>query len=276
MKPRKRLLTVVLTLALGLGVWTLAISLTAAGFSDGDILSADDLNTLLNGNYDAITAEFNKFDSTGGRVTGRTDIVGDAISDTGLNTLFYADNRGDSGSAAVFQSNNDSDAGAVSIKQQGTGPALSLKSNGGGPMISGASSLQVTFLVEDNGSIKIGNMGNGSGDPVIHLDAVEGTVTNNVGSGLPLGFGYVNLSGDRVSGTSNFSAARVSTGTYEVTFTGESYSRTGYASFIQGASPSRYTARADATGGKLQVQIYNASGNLQDGAFHFVTYKDGN
>jgi len=280
MRSTKRILTIVLTIALGLGVWTLAFTYTAADFSDGDVLSAAELNNLLNDNFDAAATAVGDLDARVGtvetdvsdlqtEVDGKVDQAGDAMSgqlriegdaaevgDFTPDALFYAENQrtgAEPGLTALFEGNTDDDDGVVSIKNTGTGPALTLKSGGGGPLLSGASAGEVTFLVD-----------------------VDGTVTNAVGSGLPLAFGYVAASGTKQSGTSNFTSTRASDGTYEITIEDETYERSGYVTIVQGVSPGRFNARVDATaGGDLTVNLFNTSDTLQDGAFYFVTFKDG-
>lgn len=286
MKARKRLLTIVLTAALGLGVWTLAISFTAASFGEGDTLSAAELNTLLNDNFNAAEAEFaNKLDKAGGTITGRTNIDGPASSaGTGdVSTVFRVNNSSATqGSAAVFQSNNNSTSGAVSIKQQGTGPALSLKSTGGGPLIAGGSGI-VSFIVEDNGSIKIGDMGAGGTDaPTLHLNAVDGTITNNVGSGLPLAFGSVDPSGTKLTGTSNWTITTAPAGTpYYIKLDGEGYNQADYVTIAttRGSNNARSITSSmigSGASGELALSPRDAAGNRVSDGFFFVIYKPGN
>ncbi len=290
MKARKRLLTIALTAALGLGVWTLAISFTAANFSEGDMLSAADLNNLLNGNFNAIEAEFATIDSaklnkTGGNITGRTDISGAASSSgTGdVSTIFRVNNSSTTaGSAAVFQSNNSSTSGAVSVKQDGVGPALTLKSNGGGPLISGAGALKVSFIVEANGSIKIGDMGvNGTDDPTLYLNAVDGTITNNVGAGLPIAYGSVSSAGVKMSGTSNWTVTTSAAGsTYYIAIDGESYNMNDYVTVASTRGQnSSITVTANSAGGgaggEIALQPKTATGATVESGLFFVVYKPG-
>lgn len=304
MKLRRIFLTFALTGALGFGVWSLAVGFATFGFQDGDTLSALELNEMLNDNFDladdainglqtdvaslesdvaglegAVSSlESSKFDSAGGSISGRTAISGPAsTSSTGTSSnLLYVNNTNtDEGSAAVFQSANSSNSGAVSIKQQGAGPALSLKSNGGGPLISGAGELAPTFIVEHTGTIMIGS-GISANNPALTLDAETGTITNNVGSGLPLAFGYVSASGEKVSGTGNFTVTPDATGVYRISLTGEEYSRNGFATMVQHTSPVSRMSRASDNNGDLMVYTYSSAGNASGAAFHFVVYKDGN
>lgn len=54
MKIPKRLLTTVLTLALGLGIWGVAVNFKTAECKAGDSLSAEGLNTLFNDNFERL------------------------------------------------------------------------------------------------------------------------------------------------------------------------------------------------------------------------------
>jgi hypothetical protein len=285
MKPSKRFLTTVLTLALGLGVWSMAVSFSSSGFSAGDTLSAADLNDLLNGNFDKAETAIDelgttKFDKGGGAISGRTSISAAASSDGGGNpssVLRVHNTSADKGSAAVFQSQNSSDAGAVSIKQLGAGPALTLKASGSGPLLTGASAADVTLIVENDGSIKIGNMGSGTGDPALHLDASAGTITNNVGSGLPLAFGAVNRDGIKLSGTSNWTPSVAGTGTtYYIELDGASYDRNKHVAVatVGGRDAASITISGAGRGSinLLALSPRDAAGNRVAEEFSFVIY----
>ncbi|MDZ7799646.1 MAG: hypothetical protein U5K81_02480 [Trueperaceae bacterium] len=225
------------TLTLAFGLWTLAaVSFddTSSSFADGDVLQASDLNDLfgtINDNFSDAQTQINtnetdiatnasdigalqndKVDVAGDTMSGRLEISADAESpdDLDANTVFYVENTNTgSGSAAVFSSQNDEDdVGAVTVKQQGAGPAIALKSNGNGPFIAGANALNVTLVAEEDGSLRLGDMGTGgTEDPTLHLDASEGTISNDVGSGLPLAFGTVDDNGAKYTGTDNWTAS---------------------------------------------------------------------
>lgn len=287
MKLPKRLLTLSLTAALGLGVWSMAVTFTSSDFVDGDVLTADDLNDLLNTNFNAAETAINdlelevagKLDLTGGSISGRTDINAAATSSgtADPSTVFRVNNSDSTGSAAVFQSYNDEqEIGAVSIKQQGAGPALTLKSNGGGPLIAGAGELKVTFLVEDTGTVRLGDRDT----PTLELDAVAGTVTNNVGSGLPLAFGTVNADGVKVHGTNNWTVRPSPSGTtYYIDLERTGY---GYHDFTTIAAPygsnGARSITAGAVGGsgsdaEIAITPRNAAGSAVSDTFYFVVYQ---
>lgn len=285
MKPRRLIRTIAITGAVALGVWGVAVSFTTFNFSDGDTLSAAQLNSLLNDNFSAAETaitdlENGKFDAAGGTITGRTDIVAPAETVSSLSTVLRVSNTSSTnGTAAVFESNNSSTSGAVSIKQQGTGPALSLKSNGGGPLIAGAGQLNIAFVVEDTGTIKIGNMGpDGSDDPMLTLDAEAGTVTNNVGSGLPLAFGSIEADGSIRSGTSNFSVSTSPSGTtYYIAIEDVSYNTARYTGIANtaGYNNARSITSSGATlpsGGVLAFTPRNADGVAVPDDFYFVVF----
>ena len=210
MKNPRRIRVIVLSIALGLSVWGAAFTFTTASFSEGDVLSAEALNTLLNSNFQAAaSATDEKLDLSGGTIEGTLRVNGDAPIENGTGALFVS-LTDDAGSAGVFRGNTDSGNGVVTIKQEGAAPVLTLKALGSGQIIGGANGTAVRFVVENDGSIRIGNLGqNGQADPTLRLDAAEGTVTNAVGSGLPVAFGFIgsDCSFLTETSTSNFSAA---------------------------------------------------------------------
>lgn len=110
MNNRKRFRVVVFTLALGFGVWTVAVTFTSATFQDGDVLSADELNAIINDNFaaaqtgledlqaaaadlEAMTAdletaaaqlEAEKFSRSGGTIEGNVEVRQAAAAETAL------------------------------------------------------------------------------------------------------------------------------------------------------------------------------------------------
>jgi len=210
MKNPRRIRVIVLSIALGLSVWGAAFTFTTASFSEGDVLSAEALNTLLNSNFQAAaSATDEKLDLSGGTIDGTLRVNGDAPFENGTGALFVS-LTDDAGSAGVFRGNTDSGNGVVTIKQGGAAPVLTLKALGSGQIIGGANGTAVRFVVENDGSISIGNLGSdGTSDPTLRLDAEAGTVTNAVGSGLPVAFGFIRSDCDVVEdmSTSNLSAA---------------------------------------------------------------------
>jgi len=209
MKKHRRIRVLVLSIALGLSVWGAAFTFTTASFSEGDVLSAEALNALLNNNFQAAaSATDEKLDLSGGTIDGTLRVNGDA-SQNGGGALFVSQTN-NALSAGVFQGNANTGFGAVSIKQQGTAPVLTLRASGLGQVLIGANASGARFVVENDGSISIGNLGSvGTSDPTLRLDAEAGTVTNDVGSGLPVAFGFIgsDCSLETETSTSNFSAA---------------------------------------------------------------------
>ena len=271
---KNRVRTLVMTLALGLGVWTLAFTYQDADFQEGDVLSAAELNNLLNDNFDAAatavgdldarvdTAENDidalesamddKIDRGGDALTGQYTLRGDAadVSGEGQDAVFYVANErtgSDTGVAALFSGNSGDDDGVVSIKNAGDGPVLTLKS-GGGPLIAGASGGEVTFAVN-----------------------ADGTVTNAVGSGLPLAFGGVATDGSIRSGTDNWEVT-ASGNEYRISIDDESYHLADYTTVVTPNTTGVVSARTSSVSGDLLVQLFDADGTQTTGAFHFVTY----
>lgn len=213
MKLPKRLLMIVLTFALGLGVWTIAVTFTptTSDFQAGETLSADDLNSLLNDNFNAVSDAFddvdNELSGLDDRVSDNADDISDLDGRVSTNEGDISDLQDDKvdksgdtmsgtltiepndATAASFTNDSANDA-TVTIKNEGTGPVLQAFAAGGFGLVVGS-----------NGEVQIGNAI--SGDVNITLDPEEGTITNNVGAGLPIAFATVDSNGDILSGTSN-------------------------------------------------------------------------
>ena len=104
MRLPTRPLAIALTLALGLGVWSVALNYTPiTNFADGNILTA----AQLNGEFTAIqNAVASKVNLTGGNLTGRVNIDADAISAGSGDplTVMQVRNTAETGYAAVFRS----------------------------------------------------------------------------------------------------------------------------------------------------------------------------
>ena len=271
MQPQKRVLTVVLALALGLGVWAASFSYQAATFADGEILSAAALNDLLNDNFQAASdAVDERVHKDGDTMSGPLVITADAIplSQGALATTLGAVNPHDEGYAAMFQATHeDNDAAAVGILNAGGGPALLIKSTGAGPLINANG----VFEVLNTGSIRLG----GSTNAKLVLDAEDGTITNAVGSGLPLAFGRVASNGSKSHGTDNWTSSYNNVAErYEITIDGVPFSHTARhaATITTGGSTPRFTG-LDTVGGDMLVFIRNSAGDLTQSSFTFVVYE---
>lgn len=254
MIPKKRLLTVALILAMGLGVWTLAFTFQSATFADGDVLSAAALNSLLNDNFQAASdAVDEKVDRAGDTVTGPLVVDADATASAD-STVFSVQNSAATGLAAVF--NGTSDDATVGILQEGDGPALALKTSGTGPLIAAPG-----FVVQADGNVEI-----------------AGNVTNGVGSGLPLAFGYVQAGGtlDADGSTSNVSATyNAGLTRYEISIDGESYFHGDYATVVTPIGSAPRFASTGSVGGDLTVYISDSTGTAVQSAFTFAVFKPG-
>lgn len=242
MKFRRNLLTIALTAAFAFGVWTLAVSFTSANFADGDVLSAQQLNDLLNDNFTATETAINKLtedklDKSGGKLSGR-----------------------------------------LSIEASSDNAALALKNTGSGPVFTAIGRQGFGASVLSDGSIQLGAFSAaGRGTETIRIEAETGTITNQVGSGLPLAFGYVDAGGRKRSGTSNFTSRRLpgKLNEYEITLTGETYSREGFSAIVTPHSPRIVQAYVQGNN-KLGVKTTYYDGRAEGTGFHFVVFKDGN
>ncbi len=259
MKPSRRVPTLILTAALGFGIWGLAFTYTPAAFSDGDVLSAAALNALLNTNYQAASDAIDtKLDLTGGNLTGPLGISstsGDSIS------TFFVENSGTTGYAALFANAAANTAATVAIKNFGTGPALNVISSNGGPLLEGRTSVGSAATITIN---------------------PNGTIRNAVGSGLPLAYGSVRSSGMVVTdaSTSNFTVTRPVIGEYRVRIPGVNLSidsATTAVSVRSGTTPTFATVSSvpDGSDTVLVVRVFNLAGNQVNAAFGFTIFKPG-
>lgn len=299
MNPTRRLLTIALTLALGLGVWAASFSYQAADFTDGEVLSAQALNDLLNDNFqaaaDAVTERVHKDgDTMSGPLVITAEPAGfhlppkppeeldllrevarraDAENDM---AALYAINTAPNASAASFMNvDEDSFLPVLALTNPGTGPALAIKSSGTGPLIQA----QGIFEVTATGSIRLGE----PGDPSLVLDAEAGTITNAVGSGLPVAYGSVSATGASYPGasTDNWTVTRDTESEgprYVISTPGLSYDF--------GSATTVITPRADATSpvfatashtgtGDLIVRLWDHNGDRTTARFSFVTFRPG-
>jgi hypothetical protein len=288
MTMNRRTIATTLTLALGLGVWGVAVNYTPATlFVDGNTLTA----AQLNAEFAAIqTAVASKLDLSGGTVTGRLNAEGAAALTGGgigdFSTVLNVRNTGSSGSAAVFrsQANAANTSPVVSIKGNVAGPALSVKnSNTSGALIAASNVSEARFVVEYDGSIRVGPLGAaGSATPTLRIDAANGTIRNNVGSGIPVAYGSVTSGGARLanSSTSNFQSDRIGAGHYRITIAGFSLSDENATTVVTprfDIGPRIATVAHSTTGGNtvLNVRIFSLAGALVDTPFGFIIFKPG-
>lgn len=91
--------------------------------------------------------------------------------------------------------------------------------------------------------------------------------------GGPLAYGTVTSNGTKFGGTSNFSSSYNGTfKRYEIQIAGESYYYLDYATVITPAGDARF-CKSSSVGGRLLVYCYDASGQVQQSRFGFITYK---
>lgn len=271
MQPHKRVLTVALALALGLGVWAASFGYQAATFTDGEVLSAAALNDLLNDNFQAAADALDeRVHKDGDTMSGPLIINADAVplSEGAIPVTLGAVNPRDDGFTAFFQGDSaDNEAATVGILNAGGGPALLIKSTGAGHLINANS----VFEVLNTGSIRLG----GSSNPKLVLDAEDGTITNAVGSGLPLAFGRVAPNGTKSHGTDNWTSTYNNVaGRYEITIDDVSFSHaTRHAATVTtGGSIARFVS-IDTAGGTMLVFVRDKDDVLTMNSFTFVVYE---
>lgn len=260
MNRQRWFVTGVFALALGLGVWTVAaVSFqgVSSSFVDGEVVSAADFNDLfgkIDGNFSDAAAQIN---------TNETDIIAlqdgkvDLSGDTMTGTLNI---QGGDGMAGFFQNESDS------------APALYLKNLGAGPILQAVTPSGGVLEISTDGSVRIGGT---ASEPIIRLDGTTGTITNNVGSGLPLAFGTIDSDGTILSGTSNFSVTFDAGFTrYEIAIDGESYHYSDYAAMVTPITGG-VSAETGSSSDNLLVSVVQADGTNAAGRFSFVVFKPG-
>lgn len=242
MRRRRTLRTIALTAALGLGVWTLAFTFTTASFNDGDILSAEALNSLLNDNFAETKTELERLEDT----------------------KLTVSNSGQVSRTISFRANSSS--AAVSIKNSGTGHLLqALGGTGFGTAIT------------NNGDILLGPL-SAEGAETIRISAEEGTITNNVGSGLPLAFGTVASDGTKLGGTTNWDVEYHGPSQhYRITINGVPYDHNKHTLIATSRSHNAPMITVNAIGhpavdGTAVVVPHNSTGSRVQAPFHFVIY----
>jgi hypothetical protein len=90
---------------------------------------------------------------------------------------------------------------------------------------------------------------------------------------VPVCYGSVDLDGDILSGSGNFSVVPVPPGQYNIEIIDEPYTNSGYTTTATPVSSNPRLITIGASGGDLIVKTYNSSATLTDCIFHFVVYK---
>jgi hypothetical protein len=93
---------------------------------------------------------------------------------------------------------------------------------------------------------------------------------------LPICMGYVDVFGNVLGGTGNFSVSKdLSSGLTEITISGETYSNTGYVTLVTAVKTTtqKNFCMTEAVSGKLRVWQYTDGGTVSNRDFHFVIYK---
>lgn len=244
MTSNRRLLVIAFSLALGLGVWAASFSYQAATFSDGDVLSAAVLNALLNDNFQAAADAV---------TTLEAEVAGIELA---LDEKYDASGGLIAGQVSIIA--ND-DNPVLAVKQQGTGPVLQLISGVGGTLIEAIDGGDTTFTLASNG-----------------------TITNAVGSGLPLAYGRVS-GGSRapsasttnwtVTSDTDVGGTRYLIAIDDVAFDLVSYTAVVTTSGI--ANQARFATYSALAGGDMIVRVWDASGARVSGDFSFIVFRPG-
>src|SRR5262245_8960516 len=89
----------------------------------------------------------------------------------------------------------------------------------------------------------------------------------------PIAFGVISSSGQKQSGTANWSSVYNATyKRYEITITGQSYYYLNFSTLVTPTGDSRF-CRTDSVGGKLLIYCYDHAGAVQPSRVAFTTFK---
>lgn len=238
---------VVLTMAFALTVGALAWN--ASTFSDGDVLSAATLNALLNNNFQSLDDE--KLDLAGGNMTGPLSVTtGPAAGEAALSVTGNDLDQ----IVGYFENDENATTATVMVKNQGTGPALSLFSFGEGDLIAAAG---------DGGSFNV---------------STRGVVENQVGSGLPVAYGKINATAVREdASTSNVQGVTwdAVNERYVVNLEGVNFMFNDFTTVVTPSGSNPRFATVDSVGGDLLVTLFNTAGAKVQGGFSFVIFRPG-
>jgi hypothetical protein len=268
-EPQETVFTLVLTSALGLGVWTLAVTLNpiSTNFQAGDTLSSSTFNQLCSDiNQNFTNLNNGKVETSGDDMDGRLEIE----ADTGT-----AQDPPVGDTAALFVNNTNADGVSAYVRGNSSTTPLYVKNLGSGPLFTatnGTSGLQV----ENDGSLNVGD----PNDPKITLDVasgdimLDGTVRDSDGNDrLPVAYAFVDSNGNISANTSNVSSATYNTsaGQWEVTIDGEDYDFQEYVT-VAASNADQVFATVGSVSGDLVVELFDTSGNAVQADFSFVTY----
>lgn len=112
------------------------------------------------------------------------------------------------------------------------------------------------------------------GDVLVNGDVTKAYTEGTSSQAVPVAYGNISASGTVLRGTPNVSVS-YSDGTkvYQITIQDETYHYQHYITTVTVAGSNPCFAITGSGSGKLQVRIYNISGEIMASNFHFVTYK---
>ena len=91
---------------------------------------------------------------------------------------------------------------------------------------------------------------------------------------VPVCYGSVAAAGTINSGSTNFSVTNPVAGQYDITITGENYLSSNFATTVTVISGTTLRhATTGASGGNLQVRIFDSAGTQVNSSFHFIIFK---
>lgn len=136
-----------------------------------------------------------------------------------------------------------------------------------------SSSTAAQFLEMQRGNSIVAAINTDGSAEFKSVEFEDGSVQTTAAKG-PIAYGAVSSAGTATSGSGNYTVTwDAASSRYVVDITGESYFFSSYTTIVTPASSSIHRFRTSSVGGNLLVYLYNSSGTLSQGNFHFTTFK---
>ncbi len=261
-------------------------------------IGVEALTTNTSGNFNtAVGLQALQVNSSGinnasfGKESLKSNTTGGNNNGFGLWSLYSNTTGGNNvgvGTEALYGNTTGFNNTAIGHKANvASGNLLNATAIGAFAYVSTSNSLVLGGINGVNGSTTDTNVGIGTTSPTAKLEVAGGDIkvsgevqrpsTGNANL-IPIAYGYIAGGGSIISSTGNMTSSNPSTGTYNITVSGETISSTGYFAIVTpvGGSGFGVTAKVQANAGGYDVYLRDTqggSGNTINNDFYIVIYK---
>ncbi len=215
------------------------------------------------------------FSNTSGDQNTFIGLAAGDFNQSGVDNVFIGLSAGQANTTGSFNTliGNFSNLGSTSL--------INASAIGFHAYVTQSNSLVLGSINGVNGSGADTRVGIGTTAPTERLDIVgnikvSGEV-NHPSTGasnlLPIAFGSISSAGAINTGSENFAVSRTAAGSYTIDINNHSYTLSTYATVVTVVGSTPLVAMTSSGSGNLFVRLYNLSGVLTDGTFHFVVHK---